>query len=253
MKTGTKEWAETNCNIFKGCRNGCRYCFAREHAQRFGRIRSASEWTTMIPVPVPKGPAKPSRIMFPSTHDLFPDHLDIITPALRSWLGKGHTVLIVSKARLDVIKYLCGSLQTYRNQVIFRITIGSMNNEVLSFWEPGAPSYEERYDALAYAYMVGFETSVSCEPFLDNGIVALTKALLPYVSESLWIGKMNNVGRRVNTDGWGRHERSFLHRMLQSQHDDAIRELYAELKDNPWIRWKDSIKRVVGLPEEDKF
>ncbi len=31
--------------------------------------------------------------------------------------------------------------------------------------------------------------------------------------------------------------------------DERGRELYAVLKDNPVIRWKDSIRRVVGMTE----
>jgi len=32
------------------------------------------------------------------------------------------------------------------------------------------------------------------------------------------------------------------------QTDDRIRALYARYSDNPGIRWKESIKKVVGLP-----
>lgn len=31
------------------------------------------------------------------------------------------------------------------------------------------------------------------------------------------------------------------------QNDDAIRALFARYKDDPKIKWKDSIKQVVGL------
>jgi len=34
--------------------------------------------------------------------------------------------------------------------------------------------------------------------------------------------------------------------------DDAVRVLFARFKDDPVIRWKDSIKKVVGIPEASR-
>jgi hypothetical protein len=36
--------------------------------------------------------------------------------------------------------------------------------------------------------------------------------------------------------------------LLASQSDGKIRLLYERLKSNPKIKWKESIKKVVGLP-----
>ena len=35
--------------------------------------------------------------------------------------------------------------------------------------------------------------------------------------------------------------------ILKWQSDDAILELYEKYKDNPKIKWKESIKKVVGI------
>jgi len=35
--------------------------------------------------------------------------------------------------------------------------------------------------------------------------------------------------------------------LLQSQSDERILSLYEKLKDHPKIKWKESIKKVVGL------
>jgi hypothetical protein len=35
--------------------------------------------------------------------------------------------------------------------------------------------------------------------------------------------------------------------LMATQTDDRIRELYAKLKDDPKIKWKESIKKVVGI------
>jgi DNA repair photolyase len=193
----------------------------------------------------------PRRIMFPSTHDLFPEHLDVVTGALRSWLESENQVLIVTKPHYDVVKHLCRELRDLRAQIVFRFTIGSMNNDVLSFWEPGAPTYDERYESLCMARGNGFATSVSCEPYLDNKIYDLVEAVSLFVTDSVWIGKMNRVGRRVNTEGWSNKDRSFLHRVFDAQSTEFIKDLYERLKDRPQVRWKDSIKKVLELPEEE--
>ena len=35
--------------------------------------------------------------------------------------------------------------------------------------------------------------------------------------------------------------------LLEWQNDAAIKQLYNKYKDNPQIKWKESIKKVVGL------
>lgn len=261
-KTGTHEWADETRNLFIGCRHDCRYCFARANALRFGLIKSVEQWKEMrlnkrVESDLTrKKPVRlfeqPRRIMVPSTHDIFENHLDIVTPFLTSLLADKHMLLIVTKPRHEVVKHLCAELQKYRGQIVFRFTIGSMSNEILSFWEPGAPSYDERYESLWTAYASGFETSVSCEPYLDDQIVNLVMAVSSLVTDSIWIGKMNRISNRVNTDGWSSKERSFLHRVFDAQTNEFIKDdLYGRLKDKPQVRWKDSIKKVLGLPEEE--
>jgi H+/Cl- antiporter ClcA len=36
--------------------------------------------------------------------------------------------------------------------------------------------------------------------------------------------------------------------LMRWQTDENIKQLYAQFKDNPRIKWKDSIKKVVGTP-----
>jgi hypothetical protein len=36
----------------------------------------------------------------------------------------------------------------------------------------------------------------------------------------------------------------------KGQSDDMIKSLYEHFKTHPKVKWKDSIKKVVGLPEE---
>jgi hypothetical protein len=72
----------------------------------------------------------------------------------------------------------------------------------------------------------------------------LVKALLPYVTDTIWIGKMNKIKLRVPADT----DPAEIARIEAGQTDARIREIYLALKDHPKIRWKESVKEVVGLP-----
>ena len=193
--TGTKEWACTNVNFLVGCRNDCRYCFARHMAVT--RFHRCVDWTQMVvnERAVNKGFNKRAgKIMFPSTHDLFPEHLPVILKLLRRMLIAGNSVLIVSKPRLDVITAICHAAKNWffkPPEMEFRFTIGSRDSAILRKYEPGAPSYEERLACLRHTYNEGFATSVSIEPYLDYDLFCLVTELVGYVTGEIWIGCMN--------------------------------------------------------------
>jgi len=126
-----------------------------------------------------------------------------------------------------------------------------MNDEILAFWEPGAPTYAERREALRIAHSLGFGTSVSVEPMLDiERVSELVADLEGCVSDSIWIGKMNHVKKAMRyADDEARKAFAGIE---ASQTDASILSIYEQLKDNPKVKWKEGIKKVVGLeiPEE---
>ena len=101
---------------------------------------------------------------------------------------------------------------------------------MLSLFEPNAPGYQERKAALQYAYEHGFQTSVSVEPMLDPvHIDDLIADLLPFVTDAIWIGKMNYVGRlysKVDPE-----VQAALKVIENGQTDEIIRAIYARHKD----------------------
>ena len=117
-----------------------------------------------------------------------------------------------------------------------------MSEHLLSYWEPGAPSFEERYACLRYAFGQGYATSVSAEPLIEAAKVReLATALLPWVTDSLWIGKMNHIKSRVTADARA------IDAIKAGQTDARVREIYESLRDEPKVRWKESYKSVLGL------
>ena len=142
---------------------------------------------------------------------------------------------------------MCAELDAFKPQILFRFTIGALDNRILTYWEPGAPTFGERFDSLQWAYGSGFDTSVSCEPMLDSGgIIQLFDVLCPYVTDGIWIGKMNKIDKRVNV-GNSDLDKEMIAMIENGQTDARIFEIYDVLKDDPKIRWKESFKSVLGL------
>lgn len=66
-----------------------------------------------------------------------------------------------------------------------------------------------------------------------------------YVTETVWISKMNKALLRVDST----HEEA-VRNVLEMQRDEEIIKLADDLKAYPQIRWKDSIKMVVANNKE---
>ncbi len=251
--TGTGEWAKHNINIQVGCENGCKYCYAHGMQERFRKTRKilADPWSN----PMIKKSAlrqsyrlKEGMIMFPSTHDITPGNIDECIDQLKKMLKAGNRVLIVSKPNLECVERMCRELAPWRDKIIFRFTIGSADDAVLKLWEPYAPSFNERLESLRHAHAEGYETSVSCEPMLDLDIDRVIVAVDPYVTDTIWLGKANQlrVTVRRNTGGDVGMDREAV-KLINMWGDNAVMDLYYRYKDWEKIRWKDSVKKVVGL------
>lgn len=244
--SGTKEWANTNINLFHGCSNDCRYCYAKKMAIRFGR-KTKDNWKVMVPNTKAMAHQYRKRegvIMFPSSHDLTDDPgvLETSVIILTQLLQQGNTVLIVTKPRLNIIRVLCDTFLPYQSQLQFRFTISSNNSETLKWWEPGAPSFEERFTALLHAYHLNYKTSVSMEPFLDYNPVPLVTKLLPYVAE-VWLGCMHYIDR----EGLLPEEIPHYEEVRKNYTYENLMRIFQHLRNEPKVRWKDSIQNAIYL------
>jgi len=244
QKTGTKEWADTNVNCVRGCTHRCRYCYARAFALRFGRIASAKEWGTTYnsenwtEALKKRSPTK-GIVMFPSSHDITLEHLRVCLATARRILQAGNRLLVVSKPQLYCINALMADARLLQrtDNLTFRFTITADDDRLLRYWEPGAPLFAERLKCLQQAHYRGFSTSVSIEPMLDSrNIVRLFHTVKPFVTDTIWIGKMNRIRHYVIP---GTREKS-IREIEEGQKDERILRIYAALKNEPKVRWKDS-------------
>ena len=250
-KHGTKQWADKTVNYITGCSHDCRYCYAKCMAIRFNQV-IAAEWpferVRMHDVNR-KHKRYSGRVMIPSSHDITPSNLDAGITVIGNLLAAGNYVLIVSKPHLECIKVICDAFTHYRNEFIetddgirryrmlFRFSIGACDDRILSFWEPNAPTYDERKASLIYAYEAGFQTSVSAEPMLDSAnIDLLINDLSPCVTDSIWIGKMNHLGRFEK--GTDMVLRQAVNKIRQGQAGSIIHSIRHRYKNNPLIKFK---------------
>lgn len=238
-----QDWSKKTVNFATGCENDCRYCYAKGMATRFRQVEEG-QWPYMR---VRQHDVEKKHrnygevVMFPSSHDITPSVLNETVIVLGNLLKVGNKVLVVSKPRLECIERLCDEFKEYKNDILFRFTIGAKSNKVLSFWEPGASAYEERKEALRYAYENGFDTSVSAEPILDmDDVLDLFFDLEPFVSETIWLGKMNHVKKNVHFEG------PEVTRIMKGQEQSICELVYELLKDEPKARFKTGFIKKYG-------
>lgn len=256
--TGAYEegWGGTTVTITDGCGNGrCRYCYARSIAKRF-RGMTDEQWAVpkirQAEVDKQRKYYKYQPVFFQSASDITPDNLEACSTVLEKLLAVGNKVLIVTKPRWSCVKTLCGQLEKYRAQVLWRFTIGSLNDHNLSFWEPNTSRFRERLECLKYAYKANYATSVSCEPYLDDRILTLYTMLRPWISDSFWIGILRNFGQRVDLSNvTDKQLRQFVDPLREAQTDEAVRDLVKRLDGKPLVKWKDSIKKILQEERTD--
>lgn len=249
-RKGTREWSDKSYNICIGCEHGCLYCYAKSNRCRFDNtVRAPGQWQKqrLNPKRSRLGAEVGARgvVMFPTAHDIVPAFMDECLTTIKNLLAK-NCVLVVTKPHLSVVKYLCENLADDHDRLLFRFTIGSPNPTICRFWEPGAPEPSERFLALMYAWQRGYATSVSIEPMLDSvdETMRLVKGVDPFVTDSIWIGKMQRIPVKHNL-----HVAGFAQardRIRNQQRDEEILRLVSRLQANPKVRWKDSVQKVLA-------
>lgn len=249
--TGTKEWAEVTENIARGCPNNCLYCYAASNAQRF-KLRQRDDWGNeelTKKAHITTYPTRRGVVMIPSAHDITPFNVDAFIRVARLMLAAGNRLLIVSKPRLDCIGKVIGALEAHKDAILFRFTIGTTDAATAAHWEPGAPAPAERIEALKLAFEAGYRTSVSAEPLLGGVETAmhLLDAVRPYVTDTVWVGKMNKIRARV--DLVSPENRARAEEIEQAQTDDEIQRLFIALDGDPLVRWKDSVSEALARIE----
>ena len=83
---------------------------------------------------------------------------------------------------------------------------------------------------------------------LDDHVDSVIDKVRPYVTNSIWLGKVNRLRgilrqNKVNNPKVYRK----ADKLIESQNDGAIKQLYDRYKDDEIIKWKESVKKVAAL------
>lgn len=243
---GTKEWAYRNLNLYKGCNNGCVYCYAYRMAKRFKRVKDIKDWKKMKPndTRINKSYKKLKNpnielydYMFPTSHDITPEIVDVCIKVLRKILRSGNSVLITTKPNIVCMPKLIYNLEEFKEQICFRFTITSAYNKILKIYEPNAPSFEDRQLSVKKACDYGYKTSLSLEPLLDISPLPIIERVERWVNDTIWIGIMSGKVPKA---------------LKKNYTMENMKKIYEECRNLPQrvvnkIRFKDSIQNM-GFP-----
>lgn len=246
---GTRQISDQSVNIMPSCGHRCLYCYAAYKCLQQGRISQRSDWpglsrsyTGAMKDDYPK---YDGVVMYPTSHDIEPLHLNYHIALIRKLISSGNKILLTTKAHYECVDEISFVFDRYKEQITFMFTITSLSDEVSRFWEPNAPCPHERLSALMLASMRGYRTSVIVEPMLEgpNEAKAIYRRVLPFVTDEVWIGKMNSPTVRVDTSI--PENDAAVKRILRSQSHQNIMGLYDELNGQEKVCWKESILREV--------
>lgn len=83
---------------------------------------------------------------------------------------------------------------------------------------------------------------------MPAGIGSVIQDSREFVTDSIWLGRVNNIRNSLALNSPDNPlARTKADELLSLQNDRCIMALYATFKDDPIIKFKDSIKKVVGL------
>lgn len=197
-------------NIFKGCTNGCKYCYV----PRFLKMNEEQERifrTTVVPVPsvleriekdVKRLGLLPEPIFLSFTCDPFP-----VDPLLHQYTGaateiiikSGNAVNILTKVGTLATKYFDLLSDDSRNKVGTTLTF--YNEQMSRVWEPKAALPIDRVEMLRVAKEAGITTWASIEPVIvPEESLRIMSFAMPYVDE-FRIGKWNH-DKEANKIDW---------------------------------------------------
>lgn len=247
-----QDWRGKAVNFCSRCSNNCLYCYIKDMALTYRwKWANLKNWEDMIVREIDvnkKHKEYGVQVMVPSSHDITPQ---VLTPALKvlhNLLDAGNKrLLIVTKPHFECIKKICDEFSSEKDKFILRFTIGSLNDEILSYWEPGATKHVERLKCLAHAYDSGFTTSISIEPMLDHAnLEDLIDQVSKYVNQTIWLGLMNPKLYFLKQH-LGAH---FQHRLDEIYANETVEKLaviYEKFKANPKIRFTGSFREKLKL------
>lgn len=233
-------------NFMNGCSNDCVHCPSKEMAIRFKR-KTSDTWKEEVPLSLENRSFKKEDgvITIPYSHDITPTNIGTAIQVMEKLLTSGNNLLVLTKPHFTCVKHIADTFESCKDRVAFRFIIGSADSQALKLWEPGAPDFQERLESLEYAFRKGYATSISCDPLLDDNFSSLYEKVSPFVTESIWVGKMKMASKRTKANTAGTFPKENVAKLLETQTDEKILDLFRRYRGNPRVLWRESIQKVA--------
>ena len=155
----------------------------------------------------------------------------------RLFAKPGFVTVYISMSNFWYVQKICNHFNDKQSKIMFKFEIGSSNSEVLKFWNPDLPSFEEILESLKLAHSMGFATFVNCAPPLDMNTLDLVNIVSPYVN-IIDIHIINRVEDFLTEEALNDPESvNKAEELFQIQSGDWLPNLYEKLKNNSKVRW----------------
>ena len=243
-----EEYSKWACNLYKGCDHNCSYCYCKhgplahalggphavlkptlgneQNAYRIFR-QELDKYRTQI--------VADGGLFFSFSSDPFLKHTtELSLTCIEYALNQGVPVYILTKAvHWLYVDMYAGTIYARRDLVHIGFTLTGHDE-----MEPGAPSTQERIEAIRHLHEMQFSVFASIEPVIDfkSSLDCIT-AIMPYVNE-VRIGLLSPYSPR-------RYDWDECDRFVSDVTD-------LSLKYGVKVQWKDSINRFYkeNMPKD---
>ncbi|MEM0370871.1 MAG: radical SAM protein [Pyrobaculum sp.] len=205
-------------NPYTGCGHRCLYCYITSYIPNAFSPRPKDIGNIIHDLEaLPPG----ALIAMSNSSDPYTppeDRLGYTRKILETALGRGHYILITTKS--DLVLRDVDLFKKYRDQLAIQITITTLDEELASVLEPGAPTPWRRLAAVAELARWGISVGVRLDPivpFLNDSIEDLVKEVAEAGAKQLVVSTY-----KAKRDNFKRLAAAF------PQYVDKWRELYFE-------------------------
>lgn len=204
------EYSRLSLNIYKGCVHGCRYCYVPDHTRTDPEMYyNNANPKKQVLSKIERDAKKLSAVNdVPDIHLSFmgdvyqPEEMELglTREAIEILIQYGLPFTILTKGGTRAIRDF-DLLEKY-DRASFGTTIVFSKQTDADYWEPGAPTLDDRIRAFQEARSRGIKTWISLEPVIDpNQALELIEYFHPYIDH--WkVGKLNHHPKEEERIDW---------------------------------------------------
>jgi DNA repair photolyase len=158
-------------NLTAGCAHGCLYCYTRGFScyPGEGKVKLYANTLDKLRAELPRKRRRPTVVYFSPSSDPFqpvPEVLDLAYDVMRFLLESGVSVAFLTKGR--ILERHMHLLEAHARNVRAGIGLVSLDDRLLSTFEPGAASAGARLRQAERLVEAGIGTAVRVDPILPG-------------------------------------------------------------------------------------